>query len=197
MQKRIAVTGGIGSGKSSVLKMLAKFGETTFSCDEIYRELSNEKFYVEKITQAFPDCVQEGKIDKKALSALVFSNPAQRERLNQISHPLIMQRLQEKMDNCANARVFAEVPLLFEGSYENQFDCVLVILRDRQKRIADLRSRDKSTEEEIKARMRSQFSYEIQALENRLQNIPHVYLKNEGDLQSLEQELLLAMKQLT
>ncbi len=194
MIQRIAITGGIGSGKSCALRFFAGRGEKTYSCDEIYREMMDEPAYVEKIAQAFPDCVRAGKIDKKALAAFVFSDERARERLNQIAHPTIMRRLREKMDECANTRVFVEIPLLFENGYEGEFDFVVVLLREREKRIADLLQRDGCTKAEIEARMQAQFSYDEQALQSRLQTIPHAYVKNDGGVQELEEELNRLMK---
>ena len=74
MKKRIAITGGIGSGKSLVCKLLVESGEICFSCDEISKKLWLEEEYLLGLSNLFPSACIDGKIDKKLLSALVFSD---------------------------------------------------------------------------------------------------------------------------
>ena len=66
--KKIAITGGIGSGKSLVGSYLKKQGYPVFSCDEIYKEIFDTNEYVQLIERAFPSTVKDGKIDRKILS---------------------------------------------------------------------------------------------------------------------------------
>ena len=115
MRKTIAITGGIGSGKSTVAKEISLLGFPVFSCDQIYREIMEDKAYIAQISSVFDGVVVEGKIDKNALSRLIFNDQTARNKLNSIAHPLIMSTLYARMQSCANDFVFAEVPLLFEG----------------------------------------------------------------------------------
>ena len=91
MVKKIAITGGIGSGKSLVLECIKEWGYPVFSCDEIYKELLQTKEFSQKITAAFPTCVKDEKIDRKELANIVCNNKEQLELLNKISHPIIMK----------------------------------------------------------------------------------------------------------
>ena len=129
---KVAITGGIGSGKSTALSYLKELGYPVFSCDEIYKEVISSKEYIDKIKEFFPEAVTHGCIERKILSEIVFNDPEKRALLNGISHPLIMQKLYEQMDTSENELVFAEVPLLFEGGFENEFDHVIVILRKEE-----------------------------------------------------------------
>ena len=79
---KIAVTGGIGSGKSFALQYIASLGFPVFSCDEIYKQVILSKEYIEKIQQVFPECVIENQINRKKLAEIVFSNDAQMKQLN-------------------------------------------------------------------------------------------------------------------
>ena len=88
MGKRIAITGGIGSGKSSVVKYLATQGFSTFSCDEIYAKVLSEPAYVQEMAKLFPSAVVDGRIDKKILSSIVFNDNVARERLNALDSVL-------------------------------------------------------------------------------------------------------------
>ena len=73
MKKLIAITGGIGSGKSSAAQFLLEMGYPVFSCDEIYREVILSPDYIQKVTTLFPECIVEGSIDKKILARIVFT----------------------------------------------------------------------------------------------------------------------------
>lgn len=189
MKKRIAITGGIGSGKSSVLRMFGEMGYPIFSCDEIYREIIDTPAYIQKIKDVFPECIVEGKIDKKLLSNAVFNNEEKLALLNSIAHPLIMERLLLRMDECAGETVFAEVPLLFEGNYENLFDKVIVVVRNKEKRIQSVIERDHISLNEVTARISSQFDFEDPKNKNRLKNANVIFLKNEEDLSSLKNQI--------
>jgi dephospho-CoA kinase len=114
MGKKIAITGGIGSGKSTVSNILKVKGYPVYSCDEIYAELVNSKIYIDEIKKVFPTAVKQGKIDKKCLAEIIFSDKQERTRLNEIAHPLIMQTLLARMNESDSQIVFAEVPLLLE-----------------------------------------------------------------------------------
>ena len=189
MKKKIAITGGIGSGKSSVLRILEEMGYPIFSCDEIYRQIVHMPAYIQKIEQIFPSCVSEGMIDKKALSNLVFGDEKKLALLNEVAHPLIMSQLLKKMDKCVEEVIFAEVPLLFEGNYENLFDKVIVVTRNLEERIKSVMERDKISEEEVQKRISSQFDFEDKKNENRLKNCDVIFLKNEEDLSALKNKI--------
>ena len=189
MKKKIAITGGIGSGKSSVLHAFGEMGYPIFSCDEIYREIIDTPAYIQKIENVFPECILRGKIDRKLLAKQVFQNEEKLATLNEIAHPLIMDRLLERMNECTAETIFAEVPLLFEGNYENLFDGVIVVLRDKIKRIQDVIKRDQVSIEDVEKRMRSQFDYENAKNDNRLKNSNMIFLENEEDLSTLKNKI--------
>lgn len=190
MKKKIAITGGIGSGKSAVLHIFEEMGYPTFSCDEIYRDVIQSPSYIQKISEVFPECILEGKIDRKLLAQLVFQNEEKLAILNAIAHPLIMERLSQNMDNCNGDTVFAEVPLLFEGNYENLFDKVFVVLRNKEARIQSVIQRDQISEQSVKNRINSQFDFEDPKNEIRLKNCNVIFIKNQGDLSALKNQIL-------
>ena len=186
--KKFAITGGIGSGKSTVCKILREKGFQVFSCDEIYRELRGEQAYLDEIAKLFPDCVDEKGLNAPALSQRVFTDEVALERLNAVSHPLVMERLMARMNQLSLS--FAEVPLLFEGGFEELFDGVLAIRREKGARVAAVRSRDGLTEAEILARMDKQFD------ERMLSQKKCVILENDGDRADLSANLELALQSL-
>ena len=184
MKKLIAITGGIGSGKSSAAQFLLEMGYPVFSCDEIYREVILSPDYIQKVTTLFPECIVEGSIDKKILARIVFNDEAKLTLLNNIAHPLIMDTLFEKMHSCKQEIVFAEVPLLFEGNYENKFDLVLVIMRKMEMRIHSIMIRDGITKEEAIKRIAVQFDYENS--NERLKNCNAILIENNATIEELK-----------
>ena len=156
MGRRIAITGGIGSGKSSVLQCVQTLGYPVFSCDEIYSHVIKTPEYIQKISETFPTVVVNGRVDKKKLASIVFQNDKLRQKLNEIAHPLIMSRLYAEMDQSQSDFVFAEVPLFFEGGYENEFDAVIVVDRREEDRIRSVCERDSISIIEAKSRIHAQ-----------------------------------------
>ncbi len=180
-RKRIAVTGGIGSGKSTVLSYLKEKGYAVFSCDEIYRTLLKTEEYIRAIAAAFPDVIDGCGIDKEKLAELVFNDKRSRDRLNAIAHPWIMQRLFQEMEQ-SNSRVcFAEVPLLFENGFEKDFDATLVVLREKNIRIQSVIHRDGQSQEQVEGRIHAQFDYDAQENQTflRKENV-HVIYNNDN-----------------
>ncbi|MGN0805923.1 MAG: dephospho-CoA kinase, partial [Candidatus Coproplasma sp.] len=151
---RIAVTGGIGSGKSTACKIINSLGYPVYSCDEAYKSVLQDGQTVETLEREFGSQIlnADGSLDRFALSAIVFGDEKKLEKLNKITHPKIFEKIFELSENDSGI-VFYEVPLLFEGGYQSLFDEVLVILRDRQQRINCVIERDGLKEEEVISRL--------------------------------------------
>ena len=194
MKKKIAITGGIGSGKSAVSNILRDKGYPVYSCDEIYAELTSSKTYINQIAKAFPTVVKQGEIDKKSLAEIIFTNEQERMRLNQIAHPLIMDALLKSMNKNENSLVFAEVPLLLEGNFENLFDQTIVVLRPLAERIRSVCARDGISPEKAMERLNAQFDYDNIHSKNRLQKIGARIIENKGDFSALEHSVEIALK---
>ena len=175
---KIAVTGGIGSGKSTALKILKELGGDTFSCDEIYKEIFRSDDYIKKVGTLFSTALKNNQIDREILSKLVFQAPENRKKLNELAHPLIMRELYNQMEKSENKLVFAEVPLLFEENLEAKFDKVIVIVREKSARIQSVKERDGLSQEKIEERMRAQFSYDLEEGKKRMQAINAFVIDN-------------------
>ena len=189
---KIAITGGIGSGKSAVCKEIAALGYPVFSCDDIYKQLQRSPEYIQKIEDAFPSAVINGTIDRNILSSIVFSSPKALETLNAISHPMIMETLHNQMQSSGEKIAFAEVPLLYEGNFQSGFDKIIVVLRNKEERIRSVMQRSNLSKEEVETRIQNQFQHD-----NYIQNDPSVvYLKNEGDLSTLKTKVQSLIKEL-
>ena len=197
MGKKIAITGGIGSGKSTVSNILKDKGYPVYSCDEIYAELVNSKEYIDEIKKAFPSAIKQGEIDKKCLAEIIFSDKQKRTQLNKIAHPLIMQTLLARMNENDSQIVFAEVPLLLEGNFENLFDKTIVVLRNREERIRSICNRDGIPPEKAEERINAQFDYDAIESKNRLQKLGAIFIENIGDVSALKNSVNVALKSLT
>lgn len=178
--KRYAVTGGLGSGKSAVCAILKKRGFPVFSCDEIYRGLYAEPSFQAGLIERFPACAVEGEVPKRTLAELVFSDAAALRRLNEYAHPLIMDSLMKETSGLPLS--FSEVPLLFEGGYERLFDGVIAVVRDKPSRVRAAMERDGMSEADVLRRMAAQIDWEVPREGCFL-------LRNDGDLETLERRV--------
>lgn len=113
---RIAITGGIGSGKSQVLSMLKEWGACVIDADEVNRRLLSQTGYLARLKQEFPFCFFKNDLDKGALKKLVFEKECERNKLNALAHPYIMDEIERFAFHCEkeNKHSFAEIPLLNE-----------------------------------------------------------------------------------
>lgn len=178
---KIAITGGIGSGKSAVCEIIKNYGYSVFSCDKIYSELLNSAEFLGKINTEFGGVLNEdGGLNRVALSDAVFNNETALKKLNAITHPEIMSAAFKKMEGYRLA--FLEVPLLFENSFESLFDGVIVVLRNLEDRINSVIKRDKLDREQVLLRINKQFCYE------KFDFAKYYVIHNDGNLANLEQK---------
>lgn len=187
--KRIAVTGGIGSGKSTVTELIRKAGYPVFSCDEIYKELQQNKEYLREISSRFRGVVVNEKLDREKLAVIVFSDKEKLRELNAIAHPLIMKKLFDEMNKYPLS--FAEVPLLFENGFEKDFDGVIIVYRNTEARVAAVCARDGTTKEKTLARIKNQVDYEKIIKEG------HTVIYNDGDLSSLQKKVTAVLEKIS
>lgn len=178
--KKIAVTGGIGSGKSTVMKIIAGKGYPIFSCDEIYSQLTSDSDFLNILRNSFGDILNsDGTLDRKKLSEIVFNNPAKLAELDKITHPAIYKEMFRMADE-AGGICFCEVPLLFESGAESLFDGVIIVMRNEEQRIKSVTARDKLPEQDVKKRISNQFDY------NSADFAMYYVIHNNGDLSELE-----------
>lgn len=148
---RIAVIGGIGSGKSEVMKIAKERGFFCLSADEINAELLKTPSYIQKIATLFPSVVSNGVVDKVALAKIVFSDRGERKKLNALAHPEIMRVISE----CKESPLVVELPLFIEGGDE-AFDEIVYIRAPLFKRISRLKKGRGMSVKQAVSRIRSQ-----------------------------------------
>lgn len=186
----VAITGGIGSGKSTVGAIVAEIGYPVFSADAIARGIYDIPEIRDRVAGLFPQSVSDGKVDRKKLADTVFSDSGKLAQLDAVTHPAIMRRLFSEMEKCDGKIAFAEVPLLFESGSEDCFDRVIVVMRERSSRIASVMERDGLTEAQVSARIKNQFDYE------RNLNTGHTVLYNNGDIASLKDSVVCIVNEI-
>lgn len=160
----IAIVGNIASGKSTVENVLREKGYKVFDSDIIAHEVLED--LSEKIVEAFKDfdILENGKISRKKLGAVVFNNKNLKEKLENIVHPEIKNRIKKIFDeNYSEKYVFVSIPLLFEVGWRNLFDKILFIYTEDKIRLRRLMQRNNFTEEEALARITSQLPQEEKA----------------------------------
>jgi dephospho-CoA kinase len=156
---RIGLTGGIGSGKSTVSALLAAHGAVVIDSDRIAREVVEPGTPgLAAVARAFGDGVlaPDGSLDRPALAAVVFADPEARRRLDGIVHPLVRARAAELAAAVPpDAVVVHDVPLLVESGQAGGYDLVLVVEADLETRVVRLVARG-LTEDDARARIAAQ-----------------------------------------
>ncbi len=191
---RIGLTGGVGSGKSTVAALLAEHGATVIDADQVAREV------VEPGTQGFDAVVaefgdavvgQDGRLDRAALARLVFGDADRRARLNAIVHPLVGQRVAELSAAAPpNAVVVYDVPLLVENDMAAGFDKVLVVEAPVPARLARLAARGMA-EDDARDRMAAQ------ADDEQRRAVADEVIVNDGSRADLAERVAQAWRALT
>lgn len=156
----VALTGGIGSGKSTVGEMFSQLGAVVVDSDQIAREV------IERGTKGFDSLVatfgdsilKNGEIDRAAIAALIFSDSRKRKQLEDITHPLIRENYSQILSKLPKDSILInQIPLLFESKGDYRFDHIITISASKEIRAERLRKRGLSTVQ-INQRMNAQAS---------------------------------------
>lgn len=163
----VGITGGIASGKSEFAAEIENLGGFIIDADKIGRELLNPDCPVsKKIKNAFGDSIlcKDGTIDRKELAEIAFSDFSAKEKLDQITHPLIFDEMIERA-RCYNlernerhAMVFVDSALIVDTGIAGIFDIIVVIISDEETRVERLVQNRAYSEEEARNRINSQVS---------------------------------------
>jgi len=140
---KIAITGGIASGKSELSTFLKDKGEVVIDLDEISHQLTdNNSDVINEITQEFGDKIKNptGSINRKELSKIVFEDSQKMLTLEQVLHPRIRKAMLNEMSSCKNERVFVEVQLLAEKKMADLFDHIVLMSVSRKTQVERLKN---------------------------------------------------------
>ena len=164
---RVGLTGGIGSGKSTVAKIFEVLGVPLYYADEAARRLMNENEELkENIRETFGETIYKNDtLDRAALAAIVFNNPKKLEQLNSLVHPVTFTDAIAWLHKLETAEppvpyAIKEAALIFESGAEEWLDYVIGIYAPAPLRIQRAMQRDHSSAEEVMARMSKQMDEE-------------------------------------
>lgn len=160
----LGLTGGIGSGKSTVARLLAEHGAVIIDADAISRRLmeSGSPVLAQAVEAFGPGILHEdGTLDRPALARVVFGDDAARERLNGIVHPAVREESARQLETAPSRPGFAgvvveDIPLLAETGQAGRFDGVLVVTADEEERVRRLIRNRGMSEDEARSRIRAQ-----------------------------------------
>ncbi|WP_308535604.1 dephospho-CoA kinase [uncultured Mobiluncus sp.] len=159
---KVAVSGGIGSGKTTFTNCLAALGGVRFDADEVLRAATGPQgCATAQIREAFGAAVWEpgGQLNRAALAQLIFSDPAAKARLEGILHPLVWQEMDRVLAQLGAEDVLvAEIPLLTETGNHTRFDCCVMVDAPLEVRLARLTRDRQLTEAQAHARIDAQAS---------------------------------------
>jgi dephospho-CoA kinase len=185
----IGLTGGIASGKSTVAEILAGLGVPVIDADQLARAVvAPGEPALAAIVAAFGEGVlnPDGSLNRPALGAIVFADPAARKRLEAITHPAIARlaeaRLAELRQQGAPVAIYM-APLLIEAGVTGRVDEIWVVYADRETQLGRLMTRDGSTREQAERRLAAQLPMEEKAKQGR------VIIDNRGSREELERQV--------
>ncbi|WP_105979828.1 dephospho-CoA kinase [Staphylococcus simulans] len=188
MQKVIGLTGGIGTGKSTVSELLAVHGFKIVDADIAAREaVEKGSEGLEQVRQVFGDEAidENGKMNRKYVGEIVFNDDKMREKLNQIIHPIVRDLMERQKEAYLKDgfNVIMDIPLLFENNLQDTVDETWLVYASESIQVERLMERNDLTQEEAKARVYSQISID------KKRRMADRVIDNRGTLLELKQNL--------
>ncbi len=191
---KIGLTGVMGAGKSSVIRLLNRHDIDVLDCDEINRELlkkGNAGYLA--ITAAFGKSLldQNGALDTEKMSDFIFSDTQKKEQAESLLHPLIQQEIKRYVEECDKTIVVVEVPLLFEVHWEAFFDELWVVACEHALLLQRLKQYRSIDAQEALKRMKYQLSQEEKCAR------ADIILYNNGSMEQLDKQLSKELKRIS
>ena len=184
----VGLTGGIGSGKSTVARLLERRGATVIDADQLARAaIAKGTPGFDRVVDAFgPDVVRaDGDLDRSALAARIFADPAQKAALEAIVHPDVARRFGELVDGYRTSEriVVYVTPLLVELGLAPAFDVVVVVTASPHLRVSRVASERGLSPDDVRRRMA------VQATDEQRVEVADVLIDNDGSLAELEHQV--------
>ncbi|MGO9061406.1 MAG: dephospho-CoA kinase [Candidatus Binataceae bacterium] len=161
----VGLTGGIGSGKSTVAKMLAELGAPSFDADKVGHDIySPGRPAYKDVIAAFGEGIvaPDGTVDRKKLGPIVFADPAQLKRLESIVHPRMFERMREMVADMraqgVKAPIVIEAAILIEAKWQPLFDEIWLVMAPRERVIERVELERGLKREQTEARIKAQLS---------------------------------------
>lgn len=186
---KIGLTGSIGTGKSTVSKLLRERGIAVIDADLLAREIVKKgQECLNDLKNVFGNQVLtiDGELDRKKLGQIVFSDDSKLELLNSVTHPHIRRRMKAQMNELEsknNKVIVLDVPLLFEAKMEDLVDIVLVVFAKEEIQIKRIMERDNCTQEEAMRIIKTQISQQDKISKS------DYTIDNSGTIEELKEKL--------
>ena len=177
----IALTGGIGSGKTAVGEILANFGAVVIDSDQLARQVVERGTpgFDQIVAQFGDEILKNGDLDRAALASLIFTDPKKRLALEQITHPLIRQEFAKIIKSLPeDAIVVNQIPLLVESKHDYKFDYIVTVSTSEEIRVARLLKRGLNKDQITKR-------IQAQATDSEREVIADLIIKNEKSQEEL------------
>ena len=158
--KIVGLTGGIGSGKTTVADMFATLGIPVYNSDIEAKKLTNssEAIRQELIFLLGEETYKDGILDRKFLAGKIFNDKELLQKVNAIIHPKVAEHFKKWVAKQDSAYVLKEAAILYESGGDAQCDLVIVVTASKKERIRRVMERDHVSQKEVEARMRNQWS---------------------------------------
>lgn len=185
----IGLTGGMGSGKSTVADCLRSNGTPVIDADVIAHKIMNEESTLDKIHEIFGKNVfdKDGSLNKVKFSSVLFTNTVKRKKLNEFVHPKVWDEMMnetEKYVTEGSKVIFLDVPLLIESGWHTRVNETWLVKADYNERIERLRLRTNLSTEEIKKRI------EIQMPESEKEEYADKIINNGGTIEETGKQVI-------
>lgn len=156
--KYVGLTGGIGTGKSTVAKMFMQLGVPVYNSDERAKHLMNNSIDIKKRLVEFlgKESYKEGQLNRAFIAKKVFNDTELLAQLNAIVHPVVREDFLKWANQQDFCYVIQETALLFENEAQNLYDYVILVTAPKEERISRVVKRDSVTREQVIARMDNQ-----------------------------------------
>ena len=181
--KKIAVTGGIASGKSVVCDIIENLGYTVIYTDKINIELLADAEYQKKLALIFPSAIKNGIVNKKYIRNEILQDDSKRLALNALAHSEIKTRVLNMLEKVDTKAIFVEIPLIVESGMKDYFDQIWCVVADISTKIKRIEQRDNVSS------LDAQKIIQCQKKDSELISIADIVIENNGDLNKLKEEV--------
>ena len=186
IMKKIGLTGGIATGKSTVSSMLRKKGYEVIDADAIVHDLQVAGSpFLQKIVKIFGAAIlnKDGSLNRKELGQVIFNDAEARAKLDEMIHPAVRAEFERLIAATQNDLLFLDVPLLFEAGFDDLAEMTLVIIADQEVQLKRLMKRDGLSLSQAQARIDAQMT-----LDEKIMRADFV-IDNSSDKGTLEEKV--------
>ena len=154
----VGLTGGMGSGKSTIINHFKELGINCYQADiEAKKLMDSDKNLIKKIKNSFGDSIYiNSKLDRKKLSTIVFRDKQKLKLLNSIVHPSVNRHFTNYCKSLKDIYIIKEVAIIFETGTQNQFDKIILVRAPKEERIKRIINRDKCSRQDAINRINNQ-----------------------------------------